>query len=55
MAMFALAMLLLIDKLNGGVRQSWYADDASAGGELNGLMEQNHTAGPRVRLLAKPC
>ena len=37
MAMFALAMLPLIDKMNGGVRQIWYADDASAGGKFDGL------------------
>lgn len=37
MAIFVLAMLPLIDKMNGGVRQIWYTDDASAGGKLDGL------------------
>ena len=37
MAMFALAVLPLIDSLNPEVNQCWYADDASAGGELQDL------------------
>ena len=37
MAMFALAMVPLIDKVSSEVRQIWYADDASAGGKLDGL------------------
>ena len=37
MAMFALAMLPLIDRINDEVRQIWYADDASAGGKMDGL------------------
>ncbi len=34
MAMFALATLPLVNKLSRDVKQSWYADDASPGGEL---------------------
>ena len=34
MAMFALATLPLMNKLSRDVKQCWYADDASAGGEL---------------------
>ena len=37
MAMFALAMVPLIDKMSGEVQQIWYADDASAGGKMDGL------------------
>ena len=37
MAMFALAVLPLIDSLESEVKQCWYADDASAGGRLQGL------------------
>ena len=37
MAMYALAMVPLIDKVSGEVRQIWYADDASAGGKMDGL------------------
>ena len=37
MAMFALAMVPLIDKMSGEVRQIWYAIDASAGGKMDGL------------------
>ena len=37
MAMFAIASLPLIRQLRGCVRQTWYADDASAGGSLSGL------------------
>ena len=37
MAMFALAMVPLIDEVSSEVRQIWYADDASAGGKLDGL------------------
>ena len=36
-AMFALAVLPLIDRLNSEVKQCWYADDASAGGEVQDL------------------
>ena len=32
MAMFALAMVPLVDKASGEVSQIWYADDASARG-----------------------
>ena len=34
MAMFALATLPLVNKLSRDLKQCWYADDASAGGEL---------------------
>ena len=37
MAMFALAMVPLVDKASGGARQVWYADDASAGGKMEEL------------------
>ena len=36
-AMYTLATLPLIHRLGGEVTQSWYADDASAGGRLEGL------------------
>ena len=37
MAMFALAVLPLIDSLKSEVKQCWYVDDASAGGRLQDL------------------
>ena len=37
MAMFALAMVPLINKLRGQAQQIWYADDASAGGKMKEL------------------
>ena len=37
MAMFTLAIVPLIDKVNSEVRQTWYADDASVGGKIDGL------------------
>ena len=37
MAMFALAMVPLINKMDGEVQQIWYADDASASGKMDGL------------------
>ena len=39
MAMYALGTLPLIHKLNQQVKQTWYADDATAGGKLNQLHE----------------
>ena len=39
MAMFALATLLLMNKLSQDVKQCWYADDASAGGELQRIKD----------------
>ena len=57
MAMFALAMLPLIDKMNGGVRQIWYADDASAGSKLVGLRawwDKVTQLGPEYGYYAKP-
>ena len=37
MAMYALGTLPLIHKLQEDVTHAWYADDATAGGELSGL------------------
>ena len=37
MALFALAMVPLIDKMSGEVQQIWYADDTSAGDKMDGL------------------
>ena len=37
MAMFALAMIPLIDRVKGDESQCWYADDASAGGQRRDL------------------
>ena len=39
MAMFALATLPLLNKLSQDVKQCWYADDASAGGELQHIKD----------------
>ena len=39
MAMYALGTLPLIHKLDQQVKQTWYADDATAGGKLNHLHE----------------
>ena len=50
MAMYALATLPLIHRLGGEVTQSWYADDASAGGRLEGLRrwwDKLDTLGPK--------
>ena len=52
MAMFALATLPLVNKLSRDVKQCWYADDASAGGELQHIkVWWVHTDGSTVRLL----
>ena len=37
MAMYAICTLPLIQRLNQSVQQVWYADDATAGGELHSL------------------
>ena len=37
MAMFVLAMVPLINKTSGEVRQIWYTDDASASDKMDGL------------------
>lgn len=38
MAMYAIAITLLIHRLQGdGIKQAWYADDATAGGSLEHL------------------
>ena len=50
MAMHALAMVPLIHRLGGEVTQSWYADDASAGGRLGALRrwwDKLGTMGPK--------
>ena len=39
MAVFALATLPLVNKLSRDVKQSWYADGASAGGELQHIQD----------------
>ena len=40
MAMYAIAITLLIHCLQGdGIKQAWYADDATAGGSLKHLRE----------------
>ena len=39
MAMFAIGTLPLIQQIRGGVRQSWYADDATAGGTITTLRD----------------
>ena len=39
MAMFALAILPLINKLSRDVKQCWYTDDASAGGQLQHIKD----------------
>ena len=51
MAMFALAVLPLINSRESEVKQCWYADDASAGGRLQGLKSWRD----RLTLLGPQC
>ena len=37
MAMYAISTLPLIRRLNQGIQQAWYADDATAGGDVHSL------------------
>ena len=39
MAMYAIAVMPLIDRINNKAKQIWFADDATAGGRLNDLRE----------------
>ena len=39
MAMFALAILPLINKFSRNAKQCWYTDDASAGGQLQHIKD----------------
>ena len=56
MAMYAIAITPLIYRLeNAGIKQAWYADDATAGGSLQDLREwcmgPLSAIGPRLRIL----
>ena len=58
MAMYAIGTLPLIDKVSGVGTQSWYADDASAGGtvpDLRRWWDKLQSIGPLFGYHPNPC